>query len=94
MVMEQLMKMFQNCAIAWSGAIVQFTEDLKFTCDICSKLFTRKSTLDEHKHIVHGNPATKHKCQYCSKEFNKLFNAKRHEKQCQKHEELEEQGKN
>ena len=74
--------------------LVQFTEDLKFTCDICSKLFTRKSTLDEHKHIVHGNPATKHKCQYCSKEFNKLFDAKRHEKQCQKHEELEEQGKN
>ena len=53
-------------------------KQVKFNCDICQKIYTRRGNLNYHKKTVHQN--MKVKCNICFKEFTQQSNLNRHKK--------------
>jgi len=52
--------------------------DNKFSCNKCSKTFTRKDSLNKHINSVHKSK-TVHSCNLCDKTFTRRSNLKRHQ---------------
>ena len=64
-------------------------ETLELKCDLCVRVFKKKSHLLEHKENVHkvsknGILVIPIRCARCANEFTKKSNAVRHEKGCKK----------
>nr|XP_054759954.1 zinc finger protein 93-like [Lytechinus pictus] len=50
-----------------------------FRCEICSKIFTSKTSLHQHEREVHGWRCTKFSCQTCKQEYEDLAEFKKHQ---------------
>lgn len=50
------------------------------SCAMCSKLFSTKQNLQEHKQSVHGRKEDKPKCDFCQESFSRQFSLRRHMK--------------
>ncbi|XP_052864464.1 zinc finger protein 2-like [Anopheles cruzii] len=53
------------------------TRKNSFPCDLCSKIFTRRSSLNAHKMVLHAG-IRQHSCQICSRAFGKEDSLKTH----------------